>query len=365
MKGLLEGIELKVSGKQVEIPTFRPDLRIVADLAEEIARLHGLENIHPRPVFPIDYNIQINEFDQFIDQLKNILTGFGLQEVITSSMVNSHLWEKITGHQMYPILNPISKDLDGLRHSLLPSLAQIIQYNRNRKCSDLKIFEINRIFRAKSDTHSLPEEEVHLAICLTGLREPNLWNSSHQTHDFYDIKGFVEILCHKIFLDNWQFISYSDPVIQEAGLAIQAHEKMIGFLGTLSQKIARDFDIEEDIFIADLNVRGLFDLRKPEKKYSPIPRYPGIERDVALIVDEDLEAKKIIRNLTEVSGNLLYRLELFDIYRGRQIPEGKKSLAFRLTFQSNARTLTEEEINNLMSEIYTSVQKNFQAKLRE
>ncbi len=364
MSELLESIDLKVKDGKVIVPTFRPDISGMADLAEEIARLYGLDNIPPRRIFESDYRVRINEFDVFIDELKEILAGLGLQEVISSSMVNSQLWEKATGKKLYPLLNPISKDLDGLRNSLLPSLAQLVQYNLNRKSKDLRLFEINRIFIPPGKKNELPGEELHLSVALTGSRDGDVWYSTQQPVDFFDIKGLTEAICHKISLDNWRFISYSENGLQENGISVICGKETVGFCGRLNQKLTEVFNIEEDIYIADFVVRALFDNRKTDKKYQPIPRFPSMERDLALIIDSDLEAEKLVTAIQKEGGTLLTKVDVFDIYLGKQIPEGKKSLAFRLTFRSSKRTLTEDEVNVLIEKIYKAVQRSFQAKLR-
>jgi phenylalanyl-tRNA synthetase beta chain len=353
-----------VEKDRVFIPSFRPDIEGMADLAEEVARLHGLENIIPNPHFQIDYNVNINELDGFIDQLKNELCGMGLQEVITSSMVRRDLWEKIPSAKLCPLYNPISKDLDGLRNSLIPSLVQVVQFNRNRKLTDLKLFEINRVFYAPDNLEKQPAEEIHLAIALSGMRDGSLWNALHKVVDFYDIKGYVEAICDKISLDNWHFISYSDSYIQDTGALLRIGQENGGVLGRLSDQLQNLFEIEEDVYVAELNISQLFKHRITDKKYLAIPKYPAVERDLALIVDEDIEAEKLEQKITKAAGNLLTRIEIFDVFRGKQIPAGKKSLAFRLVFQSKERTLTEEEVNTLLDKIFRVVEKTFHAKLR-
>jgi len=365
MSEILESIDLTVENNRVTIPTFRPDLQGVADLAEEIARLYGLENIPPSRLITIDYQVGMNEFDVFVNQIKEMLAGYGLQEVITSSMVNSQLWDELTGQKMYPILNPISKDLDGLRNSLLPSLAQVMEYNRNRKYSNLKLFEINRIYLPPRDFHQQPQEELHLAIALTGKRDGNLWYSSGELFDFYDIKGLAQLIGDKISLDNCQFISYSDSVIQEDGLALVQGNDQLGIIGRLSLKIAARFEFDNPVYVAEFQLQKLFENRKIDKKYQPIPRFPAVERDLALMVDENLAAAELVEVMRREGGSWLTKVEIFDVYQGKQIPAGKKSLAFHFNFQSLERTLTEQEINEQMNTIFEAVNHSFQAKLRE
>ena len=365
MRDILEGIDLKVEGNQITVPTFRPDLHGVADIAEEVARHYGLDHIEPRNQFLIDYNVQVNFFEVFIDTLKSALVGLGYQEIITSSMVNSMMWEKLTEQSLHPIMNPISKDLDGLRNHLIPSLAQVIQYNHNRKNQNLKLFEINRIFLPSGDKNIQPSEELHLAIGLSGKRDGSNWTSMQKEVDFFDIKGIVELICHKISLDNWQFISYSDSVIDENGLAVSVEKEIIGKLGRLRPRIQEFFEIEGDILVAELNVNKLFDYRKVDRKYQPIPRFPAVLRDLAFTVDEELHSQDLVHLISKKGGSLLSDIEVFDVYRGKQVSEGKKSIAFRLNFQSSDRTLTEDEVNVVMEKIIAEVGKTFQAKLRE
>lgn len=365
MSEILERIDLKVEDGEVVVPTFRPDLERVADLAEEVARLYGLDNIPARQSTVINYRIPRNELDRFADELRDILTGMGIQEVITNSMINREVWEKLTGKPIYPILNPISRDMDGMRNSLIPSLAQVIRHNRNRQIKDLRIFEINRTFHPGKSLDEQPEEVLRLAIALTGKRDGDIWYSSHQNVDFYDIKGIAEALFHKISLDNYQLIYYSDSVLVTPALQAVTGNEEVGVIGELSHEITSFFEIEDNVYVAEFSVTKLLENRRTDKKYHPIPRFPYIDRDLALVVDQELEAGKLIELIRQKGGKLLSRVEIFDIYRGKQIPADKKSVALRLIFQSPERTLKEEEVNTAMNKILKAVQETFQAKLRE
>jgi phenylalanyl-tRNA synthetase beta chain len=254
--------------------------------------------------------------------------------------------------------------MDGLRNSLIPSMAMTLQYNRNRQIKNLKLFEINRVFIPPQKANTLPFEDTKLVIGLLGKREFDMWFSKHQDNDFFDIKGLVEAIAHKISLDNWQFISYSTFALEGDGLGLQINDETLGFLGKLKYKIASFFEIDEDAYVVEISVTSLFKHLQREKKYTPIPRFPSIERDLALIVDEDIESGSIAKLIYKEGGNLLKKMELFDIYTGSQIEANKKSVGFRLTFQSGERTLTEEEVTLLLNKILRSVEKKFEAKLR-
>jgi phenylalanyl-tRNA synthetase beta chain len=221
MAEILEKIDLKVTEGNVIVPTFRPDLHRVADLAEEVARLYGLDNISASTISAIPYNILPNKYDIFTDKVRDVMVGMGVQEVFSSSMINKERLERITGEKVYPILNPISRDMNGMRNSLIVSLLSILQWNKNRQLNDLKVFEINRVYYHPGSLTELPTEELKLAIAMTGNREPELWYSNRQLIDFYDIKGIVEGFLNKISLDNSSFISYDNFVVSDQSLAIK------------------------------------------------------------------------------------------------------------------------------------------------
>jgi phenylalanyl-tRNA synthetase beta chain len=365
MSDILNRLELIVQDGEVIIPTFRPDLERVADLAEEIARIYGLDNIPAKLQTIINYQIVPNQFDRFIDDLRNLAVGLGFQEVVAQSMINRKKWEDLSGKEVYPIFNPVSKDLDGMRNSLLPSLLQIIQYNMNRQVENLAIFEINRIFLHPDKMDRPPTEDLRMGIALTGTRDGDRWYSSHQSVDLYDIKGTAETLLNKILLDNWEFISYSEAAVAENSLGVQVKGEVIGYLGAISKNFYRSFEFEKNVYLAEFSVSKLFKHRITDRSFRPIPKFPQIERDLALVVDEDLEAGKLLGLIREKGGKNLREAEIFDLYRGKQIEEGKKSVAFRLKFQSPQKTFTEEEINSAVEKILKHAGRTFNAKLRE
>ncbi len=364
MADILRSIEFEVEGTTVRVPTFRPDVTRTADLAEEIARLYGLDNIPAATETRMPYHVPVNERDRFVDELKNILTGFGVQEVLTNSMINKTLWEKLTGETIYPILNPISGDMSGMRNTLVLSLLNVVQHNINRQISDLRIFEINRIFKHPGNLNELPTEELKIAIALTGNRDPELWYSSRQSVDFFDIKGLAEALMDKISLDYFEFIYYDNFAVSEEALGIQINKEVVGYLGSIRQEVLDAFDIEQPVYVLEVDVDALLRHRNTDKKYEAIPRFPFVERDLAVVVDAELAAEKLIATARKAGGKFLQSISVFDVYRGKQVPEGKKSVALRFVFQSRERTLTEEEINQTMDAIFRKLQEEWGATLR-
>lgn len=363
MSKILKKIEIETQGNKVKIPTFRPDLERVADLAEEVSRLYGLDNIVSAEKSSINYEYDRNTFDGYIDELKSVITGMGVQEVQTNSMINREKWEELTGEAIYPILNPISHDMSGLRNNLALSLLNVLQWNINRQIKDLRVFEINRVFLHPGSLKKLPREELRLAIALTGKMDLDLWYSNRQLIDFYSVKGFVESFTDKISLDYPQLISYDNFVLDQA-LSIVVDGKTIGYFGQVKEEIQNTFDIETPVYLADFDVKALFNQTRKAIKYKVIPKYPFVERDLAVIVDENLEAVKLLKTVENKNIPDLKQISLFDVYRGEQIEAGKKSIALRFIFQSMDRTLTEEEVTASMNKIIKVLEKEHQGKIR-
>ncbi len=364
MSAILQKIEIESDSDQVRVPTFRPDLERVADLAEEISRLYGLNNIAPSEKGSIQYEYEKNHFDSFTDELTTILAGIGLQEVITNSMINKEKWKEWTGKKIYPVLNPISHDMSGMRNNLILSLLNVLQWNINRQMKDLRIFEINRIYHHPGSLHKLPIEELRLAIAMTGNMDPELWYSNRQLIDFYNVKGFIESFMDKISLDNPQLISYDNFIVEAQSVAVNIDGNTIGYFGRVKDELQQQFGIETPVYVADFDVRALFGLTQGVKKYRAVPKYPLVERDLAIIVDEKLEAEKLIKTVAQNNIPNLIDMSVFDVYMGEQIEADKKSIALRFKFQSMDRTLSEDEVSTAMENIINIFTQKHQAKIR-
>lgn len=364
MTQLLEKIEITKNGNQVIAPTFRPDLERVADIAEEVARLYGYENIEEVASTPVAYRRLSNPFDDFVDFVKDMLTGTGLQEVVTNSLINSEEYSKLTGDPIYTVLNPLNADLDGLRNNLIPGLLNVVRYNLYRQRRDMAIFEISRVFHHPGSLEERAREEVHLAIILSGKREGDNWLASSDEYNFYDIKGFVEFLGDKISLDNFAFIPYDNPLVETQSVKITLGNREVGFLGKLGKSIQKYYDIESPVFVAQLNLESLFESYGKTFQYQDLPRYPFVERDLALILANDIQTGDVLQTIQKSGGKLLIDTSVFDVYAGKQIESGLKSVAFRLIFQSNEKTLTEQEVNTAFDKILNAVTKSHDAKLR-
>ena len=364
MVELLSKTEISMEGDTAIIPTFRPDLAMSADLAEEVGRLYGYDNIPTATHYSSPYNKLSNPFDDFLERIRDILTGAGIQEVFTNSMVNRESWEKITQDKIYPILNPISADLNGMRNSLIPSLLEVLEWNSNRQQKDLAIFEINSIFPHPEDLNKTPKEALNLSIAFTGKVAKEDWHSDRRAYDFYDIKGIFSYLADKISLDKFQFRAYDNFAIEGQSLEITLKNQAIGYLGKVKPSLQKQYDIDTAIFVANIDLKAVYKAIHTEKKYTDIPKFPIVERDFAIVVNTDVTAADLSQAIERSAGKHFKELSVFDIYTGKQIDANKKSLAFRLHFQSTEKTLTEKEINKATNKILNTLKRSFDAELR-
>jgi len=341
---------------EVKVPTYRQDIKEEIDLIEEIARFYGYDNI---PTLPIQKGIVVEAplVEEILDRkIKNILTSIGLTEVINYSFIslkdlNSSGISEISPFNKYiSLLNPLSEENSILRTSLLPSLLKVAQTNSNKQRKDIFIFEIGKIFFKDEVEY---KEEKHLGILLSGEWFSSPWCLSANLIkvDFYDLKGifenlFEEIWDKEITLKN-SSLSFLHPVRQGY---IYVNNNLIGFMGEINPWITQNYDLRERVYYGEINLNAL-NYIKEKKRFEPIPLYPGVRRDLALLVPEDMPAIEVERKIKETSKDLLKYIKIFDVYKGEKIEKGYKSIAFSLFFLSLDHTLTDEEVDRLIEEI--------------
>lgn len=365
VKELLEPLGIKVNNGECVVPTYRPDIERPADIAEEVSRLYGFDKIPARDITEIPYGLKENEQDEFIDEVKMYFAHRGFYEIITNTMVKKEQHERIIGEEALPILNPISQDFSAVRRYLVPSMLEVIRNNIRRQNYNLRLFEVNRIFHPLKNKETLPEEELHLCIGITGKRYPIHWSYPEENVDLFDMKGIIESFFKEISLDNFEFISYDNFVSNGENLAIRLNDEIIGFVADVKSEILSQLDIEQRVYVAELDLLKVYKARRKEKKYKAISRFPKMERDVAFVVDKSQSSKEIVDFIWENGGQYLVDVIIFDRYEGKKLEEGKQSLAFRMVFQSNERTLTDDEVNKKFQEIIKKVEKKFHARLRQ
>ncbi|MCX6268140.1 MAG: phenylalanine--tRNA ligase subunit beta [Bacteroidetes bacterium] len=361
------------TGLQLEIPPFKVDVTREADVIEEILRVYGYNNIELQDEIRASISYSMNPDPERIQELvSNYLAANGFNEIMNNSLSKSTYY---TGNIDYPVeqavkmLNPISRDLDVMRMTLLYGALESVIYNQNRKISDLKMFEFGRVYAtgtSKNDPLPGYHEEKHLAMIMTGRLQPENWNTTDKSVDFYDLKGYVEGLCDKLAIprDYWSVQPYKSQHMED-GLECLFHEKRLFTLGSLSHLLLKSFDCKQPVLFAEINWDLLFS-QIPEKslQYKGIPKFPEVRRDLALLVEKDITFAQIEMLAFQTEKKLLKKVGLFDVYEGEKIAAGKKSYALTLILQDEDKTLTDKEIEKVMDKLLRAMVSSFNAQLR-
>ncbi len=348
------------------IPTYRVDLQREVDLIEEVARLVSFENLPVNITTEIPYEIDENSSEKIVSRMRDNLIELGLNESFSNSMLRSDEAQPFSQGENVTILNPISDDMTTMRPSLLPGLLKAIAHNQNRNIQDIRLFEIGRVFRNyKKD--QLPDQPKIIAGVISGRRFPQTWNSSTEMIDFYDAKGISESFIAKIFLDNFHIILY-DKYVYLSGqetIAFSYKNQIFGYCGRVDDKIIKSFGINNPVYAFEFDVDLIVGKLTTSKKYAPVPKFPYIEVDMALVMNEEISSADVISFVSEIGRPLLNHVEIFDVYRGNNLLESQKSLAIRMRFQSSERTLSDKEVDKIFRKIISESERKFNARLRK
>ncbi len=345
------------------VPSYRVDLVREIDLIEEVARVFGYGNIPDKTLSTVDF-AQSVQTTQVADAVRNKLVGSGYNEAYSISIQDQET-AKLGGANPVELLNPLGKEMSTMRTSLIPGLLKAAAINRNHGTTDLRLFEIGHVFR-KTDSAQLVDniqEAEKVCILLSGNAAPRHWQDGARKIGLFDLKGEVSDLLDACGLDSWRFIYYStSETLAENPISIKMNGREVGYLGIVKEEICRLFGFEEEAFIAEVELDALVSTR--QKRYRQLVRFPKVQRDVAFVLDAKVGGGDVLDAIELSGGNLLQRVELFDLYEGQNLPPGKKSLAFSLEFQSEEKTLTDSEIDNHVRSIVTTIEKQFGAELR-
>ncbi|HHT70154.1 MAG TPA: phenylalanine--tRNA ligase subunit beta [Firmicutes bacterium] len=376
IKAALERLQLQVVREdypalQVRVPTFRPDLEQEADLVEEVARLYGFDRI---PALPLEGRLQIGQrpLELRIElMIKDILRGCGLDEVQTYSLVDPDSIAKLKlpptnkRQRLMPLLFPLSSEQSVLRTMLIPSLLEVAALNQRRKAQAVNIFEVSRVYLS----HQLPPTELpsmprHLGIVLAGAVGERSWQGIPAANSFYRLKGILEKIAEKLGVAG-KFVSTSlDFYHPGRQTCFEVDGSCLGVLGELHPDAADSFGLSGRVYALELDLTALLSHIRLTTRYRALPRYPGVERDLALIVPEDTEAAQVTQVIMESAGPYLAHLRLFDVYLGAPVPAGYKNLAYSLLFRSADQTLTEEDVNPHLENIIMQAAEKTGAILR-
>jgi len=360
-------IESNEDSCRVTIPSWRHDVSREADLIEEIARFHGYDRIADTLPFIRQSGEVFAPDENVIRGLRRYLAGLGLTEFFnwTFSCADDVSKSGLDGSylEMVVLQNPLSEKLATMRSSLIPGLFNTVSRNVRHGNPDIMAFEIGPVYRPLP-AHALPKQEMRAAIILSGMNGPKHWSRPRVALDFYDLKGYTESVL-EYFAAKATFEEDAFGPFQPGQCGkIVAHGETMGWLGQIREAILRAYDIEQPVFVCDLNLEALIALPVPTKSYEAIPSFPPSRRDMAVLVDASVPAGALRDAAMESGGKLLTSVEIFDVYSGKQVPNGKKSVALSLVFQSNEKTLTDAETQKAWDRILRRLQTGFAAELR-
>ena len=342
----------------VKVPSRRLDISIKEDLIEEVSRIYGVDNIEGKlPVVPM----RKGSYDKTQREIRNKMISLGLNETLSYILINDKEVRNYTLDEFEPLklLDPITEDRNTLRYSMIPSLYKIYEYNNAREQKDISIFEIGKGFYKKGEVYG---EDTKLCVLMTGKYLLGIENNKNNV-DFYVIKGVAEEILEYLGYENrYSFIKEQMPKEMHPGQSayINVNGTNVGIIGKIHPSITK-----EDVYVLEINLDELLQKKVGKMKYKEISKFPSIKKDLAFVVNKNMISKDIEKVIKNAGGSLLTKIEVFDVYEGSNLPEDKKSIAYSLTFLDNKKTLTDEEINNIMNKIIENVTTRCNAEIRK
>ncbi len=356
------GLEIAIDTDKMTVtpPTFRPDLEGEADIAEEVARFYGYDKI-PTTLLSGEATLGGKNADQRLnDKINQILCAEGMNEIYTMTFVSPSYFEKINlpadspFRNVVKITNPLGEDTSVMRTSTIPSMMEILSRNYNYRNPDARLFELGKIFLPK-EGEKLPDEPVIITLGMYGADE-----------DFFTLKGTVETLLDELHVKNAEFTAVTDEPTYHPGRTakVTANGISLGIIGEIHPSVSRKYDIDVPCYMAELSFDAVKAAINDDIKYKPLPKFPAVTRDIAMLVDKNVAVAQIEEIIRNTSGKLLEEVKLFDVYEGEQIPENKKSVAYSAVFRAPDRSLTGEEVQEVFDKILKNLEKKLNAQLR-
>jgi phenylalanyl-tRNA synthetase beta chain len=361
------GIELLAedeSGLRLRQPSWRPDLTREIDVIEEVARLWGYDRI-PTTLGGVGAPATRETPERLtINDARRWLVGMGLQEVVTSALVSrQHAELFLTDGSPVQLANWSSSDMSHLRTHMLPSLLEVARRNfAHKSAPGISVFEIGAEYRERDSEYT---ETRQIAILLTGKTPGERWGDADRQWDWYDLRGVIEQIIERCALLEPHFVSYDlNGYVQRTGVRIRIADDEVGELGQVVPALCSEFDLTYPVFFARLDLAALAAHRRSLQTITPLPRFPAVERDLALVVPETVSAGTVEEVVREAGGALLERFVLFDVYRGAGLREGEKSLGFTMEFRASDRTLTDQEVDGLVHGMVKAAEAKTGARVR-
>lgn len=382
VKSILESLEMGILNETdkiltINIPTYRVDVLRDVDVIEDILRIYGYNNVEIGEELKsnLSYQTPTDKSYDLQNLISEQLTGEGFFEIMNNSLTKESYYNELPSFPIencVRLLNPLSNDLSVMRQTLLFGGLESISYNRNRKHNDLKFYELGNCYffdaSKKEEGKNLREytEEFHLGLWLCGNNTDNSWIATEEKTSVYQLKGYVEKVLHRLGLSKsqYEYEQFSNDIYSVA-LRLKTHSKNIGTLGVVSKKILKQADINTDVYFAELNWDILMkEIKKHSVTFKEISKYPAVSRDFALLLDRSILFEQIESLAYKTEKKLLKDVRLFDVYEGKNLPEGKKSYAVNFVLQDDEKTLTDKQIDSIMNKIQSALEQQLGAQLR-
>lgn len=383
VKSIVESLEMKIlnednSSITLKVPAYRVDVQRPCDVVEDILRIYGYNNVEIPTQLKSSLVIKGEEDQKY--KLENIiaeqLVGCGFKEIMNNSLTKSAYYEdlnKYPASNLVNIMNPLSSDLNVMRQTMLFGGLESIAYNANRKNANLRFFEFGNIYlfdeakKNEDDPMQAYNEEHHLALWLSGKRVEGSWIHPNEDSSFYELKAYVNNVLSRVGVAQGMLVQKSsDNNIFSKGIALENRGgKTIVDMGVLNKKLQVKMGIDSPVYYAEINWNGLMKMIKKGKVlFSPISKYPSVSRDLALLIDKDVDFATIEQIARQSERKLLKRVELFDVYEGKNLPAGKKSYAVNFILQDEQKTLNDKQIDAIMQKMIQNLKKQIGAELR-
>nr|MBD3622288.1 phenylalanine--tRNA ligase subunit beta [Sunxiuqinia sp.] len=381
IKLILEGLEIKIeqeteTGLSLAVPPFRVDVRREADVIEEILRIYGYNNVE----IPTKVNASL-QYSALHDPVKirnlmaDMLTAQGFNEIWSNSLTKSSYYENgqtLNDEHTVKLFNPLSNDLGVMRQTLLFGGLEAIAYNANRQNADLRLYEFGNCYfhngtDLKADVMKNFREEEHLALFITGEKEKESWLAHQGASSFFQLKSHVENLLAKMGLkaENLTTDSVSNELLSEGLIYSTRSGKKLAEFGIVHPKLKKQFEIDNPVYYADLLMdQIILEQRNNKTLFSELPKYPSVRRDLALLLNKDVQFAQIRDLAFKVEKKLLRSVDLFDVYEGQGIPEDKKSYAVSFSLRDDEKTLNDKQIDKIMQKLIFQFDRELEAKLR-
>jgi len=364
MKKYLDSLEILTTIKgdtlNLQVPIFRGDINIREDVAEEVARIYGYNNIPATIVRSVSLRGGKSKKQHLDDNIVETMISSGFNQSISYSFVSPKVFDKIllpsdsSLRKVVTIKNPLGEDFSIMRTTSIPSMIEALSRNYSKNNEIVRLFEIGKVYIPKEDSTKLPEEKNIITIGMYG------------DCDYLDLKGCVENILEALGINKASFERESENVTFHPGKTANLFLKkeFVGVLGEIHPDARENYGVDVRSYVAELNLDVLYTDSNTEKKYTPLPKFPAVSRDLALLVEDEVLVQQIDDIIVKAGGNMVEKVKLFDVYKGKQIPEGKKSIAYSIIYRSESKTLTDDEVNKVHNKILRSLEYQLGAQLR-